>query len=63
VLDTIERLLEDKSRSNRGEGRDNVMTRIELTAQLPERPGYTLQTVLPEPSARAALGLSTGGIA
>lgn len=54
---------------NRGDGHDNVLTKIELdrtSYQLMERQGYTLNTVLPKDEIcylRATANLSTGGIA
>ncbi len=54
---------------NRGDGHDNVLTKIELdrtSYQLMERQGYTLNTVLPKNEIcylRATANLSTGGIA
>lgn len=53
----------------RGEGHDNLLTRIEVdrtTWQLLEQKGYTLETVLPRGEVcylRATANLSTGGIA
>lgn len=67
---TIEQLIEITNQDpNRGEGHDNVLTRIEVdrtTYQLLERQGYTLETVLPKGEIcylRATANLSTGGIA
>lgn len=67
---TIEQLIEITNQDpNRGEGHDNVLTRIELdrtSYQLLERQGYTLETVLPKGEIcylRATANLSTGGIA
>lgn len=67
---TIEQLIEQTNKDpNRGEGHDNVLTRIEVdrtSYQLLERQGYTLQTVLPRDEIfylRATANLSTGGIA
>ena len=67
---TIEQLIEITNQDpNRGEGHDNVLTRIELdrtSYQLLERQGYTLETVLPKGTIcylRATANLSTGGIA
>ena len=66
----IEQLIEITNQDpNRGEGHDNVLTRIEVdrtTYQLLERQGYTLETVLPKGEIcylRATANLSTGGIA
>jgi cyanophycin synthetase len=53
----------------RGDGHDNVLTKIELdrtSSQLLEKQGYTLDTVLPAGTMcylRATANLSTGGIA
>lgn len=67
---TIEQLVEWTNRDpQRGEGHDNVLTRIELnqsTWQLLERQGYTLDRVLPAGEVcylRATANLSTGGVA
>ncbi|PIG92837.1 cyanophycin synthetase [Gloeocapsopsis sp. IPPAS B-1203] len=67
---TIEELIKQtNSDPNRGEGHDNVLTRIELdrtSYQLLERQGYTVDTVLPKDEIcylRATANLSTGGIA
>lgn len=67
---TIEQLIKITNLDpNRGEGHDNVLTRIELdrtSHQLLERQGYTLETVLPSGEIcylRATANLSTGGIA
>ena len=67
---TIEQLIEDTNRDpNRGEGHDNVLTKIELDRtswQLLQRQGYTLETVLSKGEIcylRATANLSTGGIA
>ncbi|WP_439566340.1 cyanophycin synthetase, partial [Gloeocapsopsis crepidinum] len=67
---TIEELIKQTNRDpNRGEGHDNVLTRIELdrtSYQLLERQGYTVDTVLPKDEIcylRATANLSTGGIA
>ncbi len=69
-VSTIEELIDQTNRDpNRGEGHDNVLTRIELdrtSYQLLERQGYTLDTVLPQNEIcylRATANLSTGGIA
>ncbi|MBD2184176.1 cyanophycin synthetase [Planktothrix sp. FACHB-1355] len=67
---TIEQLIEETNKDpNRGEGHQNVLTKITLDRtswQLLERQGYTLETVLPEGQIcylRATANLSTGGIA
>lgn len=67
---TIEALIEvTNSDPRRGEGHDNVLTKIELDRtswQLLEKQGYTLDTVLKEGQIcylRATANLSTGGIA
>ncbi|MBE9224839.1 cyanophycin synthetase [Phormidium sp. LEGE 05292] len=67
---TIQELIDETNRDpNRGEGHDNVLTRIELDRtswQLLEKQGYTLETVLPKDEIcylRATANLSTGGIA
>ena len=67
---TIEALIEITNQDpRRGEGHDNLLTRIEVdrtTWQLLDRMGYTLETVLPEGEMcylRATANLSTGGIA
>ncbi len=67
---TIEELIEQTNLDpNRGEGHDNVLTRIEVdrtSYQLLERQGYSLETVLPSGEVfylRATANLSTGGIA
>ncbi|MUL35591.1 cyanophycin synthetase [Gloeocapsopsis dulcis] len=69
-VSTIEELIEQTNRDpNRGEGHDNVLTRIELdrtSYQLLERQGYTVDTVPPKDEIcylRATANLSTGGIA
>lgn len=69
-VSTIEKLMEQTNQDpNRGEGHDNVLTRIELdrnSYQLLERQGYTLETVLPNGEIcylKATANLSTGGIA
>lgn len=69
-ISTIEELIDQTNRDpNRGEGHDNVLTRIELdrtSYQLLERQGYTVDTVLPKGETcylRATANLSTGGIA
>ncbi len=67
---TIFELIEETNLDpNRGDGHDNVLTKIELdrtSYQLMERQGYTLNTVLPKDEIcylRATANLSTGGIA
>jgi cyanophycin synthetase len=67
---TIAELIEQTNDDpNRGEGHDNVLTKIELdrtSYQLLEREGYTLNTVLAKDKIcylRATANLSTGGIA
>ncbi len=67
---TLEQLIEKTNRDpRRGQGHDNILTRIELDRtswQLLERQGYTLGTVLPTGTVcylRATANLSTGGIA
>ncbi|TVQ10420.1 MAG: cyanophycin synthetase [Leptolyngbya sp. DLM2.Bin27] len=67
---TIEQLIELTNQDpRRGEGHDNLLTRIEVdrtTWQLLDRKGYTLDTVLPEGEMcylRATANISTGGIA
>ncbi|MCS6815390.1 MAG: cyanophycin synthetase, partial [Cyanobacteria bacterium] len=67
---TIAALIEETNQDpNRGEGHDNVLTKIEVdrtTWQLLERQGYTLDSVLPAGEIcylRATANLSTGGIA
>jgi cyanophycin synthetase len=67
---TIEELIEVTNQDpRRGEGHDNLLTRIVVdrtTWQLLEHKGYTLDTVLPEGEVcylRATANLSTGGIA
>ncbi|PSM49183.1 cyanophycin synthetase [Chroococcidiopsis sp. CCALA 051] len=67
---TIEQLIEETNQDpNRGEGHDNVLTKIQLdrtSFQLLERQGYTLDTVLTDGEVcylRATANLSTGGIA
>lgn len=69
-VSTIKQLIEQTNQDpNRGEGHDNVLTRIEVdrtSYQLLERQGYTLETVLPHGEVfhlRATANLSTGGIA
>ena len=67
---TIEALIEQTNWDpRRGEGHDNILTRIEVnrdTWQLLERKGYTLDTVLSKGEIcylRATANLSTGGVA
>ncbi|MDX2100564.1 MAG: cyanophycin synthetase [Leptolyngbyaceae cyanobacterium bins.59] len=67
---TIEELIEETNEDpNRGDGHDNVLTKITLdqtSFQLLERQGYSLQTVLSAGEIcylRATANLSTGGIA
>ncbi len=67
---TISDLVEETNRdSRRGDGHDNVLTKIEVdrtTWKLLDQKGYTLDTVLPEGEVcylRATANLSTGGIA
>ncbi|HEY9736510.1 MAG TPA: cyanophycin synthetase [Trichocoleus sp.] len=67
---TIEELIEHTNQDpRRGEGHDNLLTRIVVdrtTWQLLEQKGYTLDTVLPQGEIcylRATANLSTGGIA
>lgn len=67
---TIAQLIDQtNSDPNRGEGHDNVLTKIELDRtswQLLSQRGYTLETVLPPGEMcylRATANLSTGGIA
>jgi cyanophycin synthetase len=67
---TIEELIEKTNQDpRRGEGHDNVLTKIEVDRtswQLLEKQGYTLDTVLPEGEIcylRATANLSTGGTA
>jgi cyanophycin synthetase len=67
---TIDELIEKtNSDPNRGEGHDNVLTKIEIdrtSRQLLENQGYGLDTVLPKGQIcylRATANLSTGGIA
>lgn len=68
--DTIEALIEATNQDpRRGQGHDNVLTRIEVdrtTWQLLGQQGYDLETVLPTGKIcylRATANLSTGGIA
>lgn len=67
---TIQELIEETNRDpNRGEGHDNVLTKITVdrnSMTLLQRQGYTLDTVLPAGAMcylRATANLSTGGIA
>ncbi len=67
---TIEQLIDITNQDpRRGEGHDNLLTRIEVDRtswQLLDRQGYTLETVLPPGQIcylRATANLSTGGIA
>ncbi|NJP09926.1 MAG: cyanophycin synthetase [Leptolyngbyaceae cyanobacterium RU_5_1] len=67
---TIEELLEQTNNDpRRGEGHDNVLTKIELDRtswQLLDKQGYTLSTILDDSEIcylRATANLSTGGIA
>jgi cyanophycin synthetase len=67
---TIAELIEETNKDpNRGEGHDNVLTKIELdrtSYQLLERQGYTLNSVPPKGTIcylKATANLSTGGIA
>ncbi len=67
---TITELLEETNRDpNRGEGHDNVLTKIELdhtSYQLMERQGYRENSILPEGQVcylRPTANLSTGGVA
>ncbi|HEY9633214.1 MAG TPA: cyanophycin synthetase [Coleofasciculaceae cyanobacterium] len=67
---TIEELIEQTNRDpNRGEGHDNVLTKIIVdrnSFSLLHRQGYTLETVLKQGEVcylRATANLSTGGIA
>jgi cyanophycin synthetase len=65
----IELIEETNNDPNRGDGHDNLLTKIELdrtSYQLLERQGYTLNTVLAKDEIcylRATANLSTGGIA
>jgi len=66
----IEQLIDQTNQDpHRGEGHDNVLTRIEVdrtSYQLLKRQGYSLETVLPQGEVcylRATANLSTGGIA
>ncbi|MDF5720456.1 MAG: cyanophycin synthetase [Rhizonema sp. PD37] len=66
IFDLIEETNKDP---NRGDGHDNILTKIELdrtSYQLLEKQGYTLNTVLPKDKVcylRATANLSTGGSA
>ncbi|MCM0590939.1 MAG: cyanophycin synthetase [Gloeotrichia echinulata CP02] len=67
---SISELIEETNQDpNRGDGHDNVLTKIELdrtSYQLLERQGYTLNSVPPKGTIcylRATANLSTGGIA
>ncbi|MGB3495487.1 MAG: cyanophycin synthetase [Elainellaceae cyanobacterium] len=67
---TVQELIEETNRDpRRGEGHDNVLTRIQVDRtswQLLERQGFTLETVLQKDEVcylRATANLSTGGIA
>ena len=67
---TITELLEETNKDpNRGDGHDNVLTKIELdrtSYQLMERQGYTEHSILPEGKVcylRPTANLSTGGVA
>ncbi len=67
-IHTIEELIEEtNSDPRRGEGHDNVLTKIELDRtswQLLEKQGYTIETILPKDELfylRATANLSTGG--
>ncbi|NJN56371.1 MAG: cyanophycin synthetase [Leptolyngbyaceae cyanobacterium SL_5_9] len=67
---TISELVDETNRDpRRGEGHDNILTRIEIdrtTWQLLDRQGYNLDTILPAGEIcylRATANLSTGGIA
>ncbi|MBP5975950.1 cyanophycin synthetase [Brasilonema sp. CT11] len=67
---TVFELIEETNKDpNRGEGHDNVLTKIELdrtSYQLMEKQGFTLNSVLPKNQIcylRATANLSTGGIA
>lgn len=67
---TIAELIEETNQDpNRGEGHDNILTKIELdrtSYQLLERQGYTLNSVPPKGTIcylRATANLSTGGSA
>ncbi|MFW5764058.1 MAG: cyanophycin synthetase, partial [Coleofasciculus sp.] len=67
---TVEELIERTNRDpNRGEGHDNVLTKIivdHTSLSILERQGYTLDTVLQDDEVcylRATANLSTGGVA
>ncbi|MBD1844981.1 cyanophycin synthetase [Cyanobacteria bacterium FACHB-63] len=67
---TIQELIDETNRDpRRGNGHDNVLTKIELDRtswELLEQKGHTLETVLPEGEIcylRATANLSTGGVA
>jgi cyanophycin synthetase len=67
---TVQELIDQTNRDpNRGEGHDNVLTKIVVDRNsfaLLEKQGYTLETVLPAGEVcylRATANLSTGGIA
>ena len=67
---TITELLEETNKDpNRGDGHDNVLTKIELdrtSYQLMERQGYTEHSILPDGKVcylRPTANLSTGGVA
>ncbi|QIZ69950.1 cyanophycin synthetase [Oxynema aestuarii] len=67
---TIQELIDETNRDpNRGEGHDNVLTRLQVdrtTWSLLDRKGYTLETILEEGEVfylRSTANLSTGGIA
>ena len=66
ILELIEETNQDP---NRGEGHDNVLTKIELdrtSYQLLDRQGYTVNSILPKEKIcylRSTANLSTGGIA
>lgn len=67
---TVQELIDETNRDpNRGEGHDNVLTKITVdrnSLTLLQRQGYTLDTILPSGAIcylRATANLSTGGIA
>jgi cyanophycin synthetase len=67
---TVQELIDETNRDpNRGEGHDNVLTKITIdrnSLSLLQRQGYTLDSVLPAGEVcylRATANLSTGGIA
>lgn len=69
-VSTVEQLIEETNCDpRRGDGHENILTRIELDRtswELLDRQGYELSTVLPEGDIcylRATANLSTGGIA